>query len=95
MASLSILNELSRGRLRTVVISGTVKNSLAAGLSRRVICYRNGIETEVHASTVSAADGTYSLAVNGGPNERFRILAIGDPENAENSKLFDFVRESA
>ena len=93
MPNTSLGNEIYLGRPKIITISGTVKSGTGTGLSRRVIVYRNGAETTVSASTTSSGvDGTYAISVNGGPNERFRVIAIGAEGSLENSKVLDFIK---
>jgi len=76
---------------KLITISGDVKDSDGAPLSRRVIAYKNGVETVVNASTQSSVeDGSFTMQVNGNRNDRLRIVMVGD---GENSLVFENVRE--
>ena len=76
---------------KLITISGDVKDSAAAPLSRRVIVYKKGIETVVYASAQSSVeDGSFTMQVNGNRNDRLRIVMVGD---GENSLVFENVRE--
>lgn len=83
------------GALRYFTISGVVRNLAVEPLSRRVIAFRGGSETTLHASTQSSAvDGTFSLTVNGGLNDRFKVEALGIEGFGEGTKCFDFVKDA-
>ena len=79
--------------LRMVRVAGTVRNPTGEGLSRRVIVYKNGNETTVAGTgqSVAGSGGAFSFSVSGGPNDRFRLLAVG--EDGENSAVFDHLHE--
>lgn len=78
---------------RQITLSGTVDGIDESNNVRRILAYRNGSTTEVHASTVSASNGAFSLEVNGSHNDVFRLVALG-VEGVDNSAIFDHVRES-
>lgn len=73
------------GSLNPVVFSGTVKLS-AAGVKRQIIgC--NVLSPDVLHYTTSDASGNWSLTMNAGSKDMFRIIAIGI--DGENTEIFD------
>lgn len=96
MATIRIVRSVVR-RLRPTLsfsISGTVLDQEGTALSRRVIAYRGGSETEVHAATQSdGVTGAWVLTVYGNHNDDFRVEAMGLA--GENSNKFDHVSKPA
>lgn len=69
-------------------LSGTVE---AGGLpvARQVLVYQNGLTSPVATTYSSKVDGSWSVAVTAGSNDRHRIVIVG--EGGEYSKVFENV----
>jgi len=76
---------IKSGKLRTINFSGTVKLD-GSGVVRTIIGYKN-IKPEILFTTESDSSGDWVLPMLGGPNEKFRIIAVGI--DGENSEIFD------
>jgi len=93
MAAAVVSNTIQLSTARTITVAGTVTDDAANPLSRKVLVYRNRVETVVHASAQSVG-GSFSLSVNGNHHDVFRVVCLG-LEGAENSMIYDHVREAA
>lgn len=82
-------------REKLVTFSGSVLSSLGAPLSRKILVYKRPNNTKIVGETMSSAiDGTFSLQINAGPNDLFRVIAIAsDTDTTENTRVFDKVHE--
>ncbi len=75
------------GKLATITISGTVTSGGSPAI-RSVLVYK-APNNDVTAATVSDSSGDFSIDVNGGSNDCFRIICVG-VEN-ENSVIYEHV----
>lgn len=96
MAGVSVVSQaIIALRARTITMAGTVEDGSGNPLARRVLCYRSGDDSAVHASTVSSAvTGAWTMTVNGTTSDWFRVIIVGDRAAGENSKIFDWVQEA-
>ena len=78
--------EVFFGPIATVVLSGTVTKS-SVGSQRKIIAYKKNQDEVVLGETISDSNGDFSMEVNGGTNDLFRVICIG--EGDENSEIFD------
>jgi len=94
MATAFVLpHELILIKEQTFNITGTTTRQDIGAVSRRVICYKNNSETEVHAFTTSSAIcGSFSLSANGNENDVFRVIALGRLSEGENCRIKDNIR---
>jgi len=74
-------------KLATVTIAGTVQSSGSPAI-RTILIYKNQA-TDLLDSTTSDSFGDFSIDVNGGSNDCFRIICVGI-EN-ENSVIYEHV----
>ena len=73
------------GKLPEIIFSGTVKLD-SVGVVRKIIGYKQ-LTPNVMVETTSDSAGDWSLTMNGGSNDLFRIIAVGI--DGENSQIFD------
>ena len=71
--------------LRIISFSGTVKLS-GVGVIRDLIGYRIGSPETVYETT-SDSSGNWTLEMQGGSNDFFRIICVG--ATGENSEIYD------
>lgn len=75
------------GKLATVEISGTVTSGGSPAI-RNILIYK-APNNDVTASTASDVAGDFSVEVNGGTNDCFRIICVG--VSGENSVIYEHV----
>ena len=84
---------------KTITLSGTVKSTTGTGLIRKVLVYKKTESSiineadnfDLHSSTISASDGSWSIDVYGGSNDEYRVIAIG--LDGENSAIYEHIVE--
>jgi hypothetical protein len=74
-------------RRSTITIAGTVQSGGSPAV-RVILIYKNQ-NTTLLDSTTSGASGDFSIEVNGGSNDCFRVICVGIAN--ENSVIYEHV----
>jgi len=75
------------GKIATVTISGTVQSGGAAAV-REILIYKAPFD-DLAGSTKSDSLGDFSITLNGGSNDCFRVICVGVA--GENSVIYEHV----
>ena len=82
------------GVIDTVTISGVVEDNAGTPnpLQREIVVYKYPVWQTPHKTMSDPSDGSWSITLNGGINDRYIALSIGGSSD-ENTEVFDYIVE--